>query len=100
MAEVFMNFVVKLYGFPTSIVSDGQGFHNIFWHQLFKLRGTSTILSMSTAYYPQSDDKLKLSTSVWKCTSTALRIKTLKIGIKKKASLYSSFEYARLFKNH
>jgi len=54
VVELFMKTVVKLHGFPKSIVSDrDKVFMSRFWKQLFKLSGTS--LAMSTAYHPQSD---------------------------------------------
>jgi len=51
VAELFMKTMVKLHGFPKSIVSDrDKVFMSRFWKQLFKLSGTS--LAMSTAYHP------------------------------------------------
>lgn len=63
VAETFMNTMVKLHGFPKTIVSDrDKVFTSQFWQQLFKLSGTS--LNMSTAYHPQSDGQ---SEAVNKC---------------------------------
>jgi hypothetical protein len=54
VAEVFFHNVVKLHGFPNSIVSDrDKVFTSSFWQQLFKLSGTT--LAMTSSYHPQSD---------------------------------------------
>ena len=54
VAEAFVNHIVKLHGFPKSIVSDrDKVFISHFWQQLFKLQGTS--LAMSSSYHPQTD---------------------------------------------
>lgn len=59
---VFIREVVRLHGFPTTIVSDRDKiFLNLFWKELFKLQGTvlfklqGTVLHHSTAYHSQSD---------------------------------------------
>jgi len=63
VTEVFVANVVKLHGFPYSIVSDrDKVFISSFWQHLFKLHGTS--LKMSSAYHPQTDGQ---SEAVNKC---------------------------------
>ncbi|TYK15559.1 reverse transcriptase [Cucumis melo var. makuwa] len=53
-AQLFFKHVVKLWGVPTSIVSDRDGrFIGSFWTELFSLLGTS--LNISSSYHPQTD---------------------------------------------
>ncbi|KAK9157656.1 hypothetical protein Scep_004230 [Stephania cephalantha] len=55
LAAAFVQEVCRLYGVPSSIVSDRDPlFISAFWQELFKLQGTK--LAMSSAYHPQSDD--------------------------------------------
>ncbi|PNY08611.1 Ty3/gypsy retrotransposon protein [Trifolium pratense] len=69
VAEIFMNSIVKLHGFPKSIVSDrDKVFTSQFWQQLFKLSGTT--LAMSTVYHLQTDGQ---SEAVNKCLEMYLR---------------------------
>lgn len=54
VVETFFHIVIKLHGFPKSIISDrDKVFTSSFWQHLFKLSGTT--LAMSFAYHPQSD---------------------------------------------
>ncbi|KAA0063136.1 reverse transcriptase [Cucumis melo var. makuwa] len=53
-AQLFFKHVVKLWGVPTSIVSDRDGrFIVSFWTELFTFLRTS--LNISSSYHPQTD---------------------------------------------
>ena len=54
LAQIFLDNIVRLHGFPRSIVSDRDPrFLSHFWHKLFSL--TDTTLRFSIANHPQTD---------------------------------------------
>lgn len=59
VAAVFVKEIVRLHGFPASIVSDrDKVFISHFWRELFHLQGTT--LLRSTAYHPQTEGQSEI----------------------------------------
>jgi transposase InsO family protein len=63
VARAFFDDIVRLHGFPQSIVSDRDSvFTSAFWTELFRLAGVR--LCMSTAFHPQSDGQSEVVNKV------------------------------------
>ncbi|KAF7149817.1 hypothetical protein RHSIM_Rhsim02G0207800 [Rhododendron simsii] len=59
VAQLFLDNVYKLYGLPSTIVSNRDAiFTSKFWQELFQLQGSQ--LHLSTAYHPQTDGQIEI----------------------------------------
>lgn len=59
VAEAFVREIVRLHGFPSTIISDcDKVFMSHFWTELFKMQGTE--LKRSTSYHPQTDGQSEI----------------------------------------
>ena len=63
IARAFFDDIVRLHGFPTSIVSDRDPvFTGHVWRNLFKMAGVT--LRMSTVFHPQTDEQSEVVNKV------------------------------------
>jgi len=63
VAQAFFNNIVRLHGFPSSIVSDRDPvFTSALWTELFKLAGVK--LRLSSAFRPQTDGQSEVANRV------------------------------------
>lgn len=59
VASAFVRDIVRLYGFPSTIVSDrDQIFMSLFWQELFRAQGTALLRRI--AYHPQTDGQTEV----------------------------------------
>jgi hypothetical protein len=62
VARAFFDVIMRLHGFPSSIVSDRDPmFTGHVWRDLFRMAGP---LCMSTAFHPQTDDQSEVVNKV------------------------------------
>ena len=72
IAQAYLDYVFKLHGNPTSIVTDrGSTFLSKFWQDLFQLQGIT--LHLSSTYHPQTDGQTEV---VNRCLECYLRCMT------------------------
>jgi hypothetical protein len=63
VAQAFFDYIVKLHGFPCSIVSDCDPvFTNKLWTELFSFSGVT--LRLSSTFWPQTDDQSEVTNRI------------------------------------
>lgn len=64
VAQLFLDMVCKLHGFPCSLISDRDPILACnFWRELFRL--SSTKFQINTAYHPQTNDQIEIVNHIW-----------------------------------